>query len=71
MNLVTFVPTPNHVPTEIDADPVDIISLSITAENKAHLIIAGDNHLLGLKEHESSKSVKTSEAVRVIETLFL
>ena len=60
MSLVTFVPNPKHVPTRIDADPGDNIFLAIAAENKAHSIISGDNHLLGLKEHEPIQNVTPS-----------
>ena len=70
MNLVLFVPTPESIPQEIREDPFDNLFLALASENKAHLIISGDKHLLGLKEYNDIQIVTPSEACSVIETMF-
>jgi putative PIN family toxin of toxin-antitoxin system len=69
MNLVLFVPTPEFIPEQIIEDPFDNLFLALASENKAHLIIPGDSHLLELKEYNHIQIVTPSEACRVIETL--
>jgi uncharacterized protein len=69
MNLVKFVPTPETIPQVKKKDPFDNIFLALVSENKAHLIISGDRHLLDLKEYKAIQIVMPSEATRVIETL--
>jgi len=69
MNLVLFVPTPEFIPEQIIEDPFDNLFLALASENKAHLIISGDSHLLELKEYNHIQIVTPSEACRVIETL--
>ena len=69
MNLVLFVPTPQFIPEQIMEDPFDNLFLALASENKAHLIISGDSHLLELKEYNHIQIVTPSEACRVIETL--
>lgn len=70
MNLALFVPTPEFIPEQIIEDPFDNLFLALASENKAHLIISGDNHLLELKQHDHIQIVTPNEACRVIETLF-
>jgi putative PIN family toxin of toxin-antitoxin system len=69
MNLVLFVPTPEFIPEQIIEDPFDNLFLALASENKAHLIISGDSHLLESKEYNHIQIVTPSEACRVIETL--
>lgn len=69
MNLIKFVPTPANIPQVIKKDPFDNIFLALAMENKTHLIISGDRHLLDLKEYNAIQIVMPSEASRVIETL--
>ena len=69
MNLVRFVPTPEIIPDVIKKDQFDNIFLALALENKAHLIISGDLHLLDLREYKTIQIVMPSEATRVIETL--
>jgi len=69
MNLVLFVPTPEFIPEQIIEDPFDNLFLALASENKAHLIISGDSHLLELKEYNHIQIVTPSEACRVIERL--
>jgi putative PIN family toxin of toxin-antitoxin system len=69
MNLVLFVPTPEFIPEQIIEDPFDNLFLALASENKVHLIISGDSHLLELKEYNHIQIVTPSEACRVIETL--
>jgi putative PIN family toxin of toxin-antitoxin system len=69
MNLVLFVPTPEFIPEQIIEDPFDNLFLALASENKVHLIISGDSHLLELKEYNHVQIVTPSEACRVIETL--
>jgi putative PIN family toxin of toxin-antitoxin system len=70
MNLVFFVPIPAFIPKQIVEDPFDNLFLALASENKAHLIISGDKHLLGLKEYDHIQIVTPSEACGVIETMF-
>lgn len=67
MNLVVFVPSPKFIPKEIIEDPFDNLFLALASENKAHLIISGDNHLLDLKEYNHIQIVTPAEACKVIE----
>ena len=69
MNLVTFVPTPQFIPRAIHKDIFDNIFLALASENKAHLIISGDKHLLDMKEYNDIPVVTPSEASRLIEIL--
>ncbi|MEE9118961.1 MAG: putative toxin-antitoxin system toxin component, PIN family [Calditrichia bacterium] len=69
MNLVTFVPTPQFIPRAIHKDLFDNIFLALASENKAHLIISGDKHLLDMKEYNDIPVVTPSEANRLIEIL--
>lgn len=69
MNLVTFVPTPQFIPKVIHKDLFDNIFLALASENKAHLIISGDKHLLDMKEYNDIPVVTPSEASRLIEIL--
>ncbi len=69
MNIVTFVPNPQNIPQAILEDPFDNIFLALASENKAHLIVSGDHHLLDLKEHNSIQILTPSLAVQVIESL--
>ncbi len=69
MNLATFVPTPQFIPKAIHKDPFDNIFLALASENKAHLIISGDKHLLDMKEYNDIPVVTPSEANRLIEIL--
>lgn len=70
MNLVFYVPTPEIIPKQILQDPFDNLFLAIASENRAHLIISGDKHLLKLKQYDDIQIVSPSEACRVIEALF-
>ncbi len=70
MNLMTFVPDPLNPPPIIPADPFDNIFLALASENKAHLIISGDQHLLKLVEYQSIHILPPSLAVQVIESFF-
>jgi putative PIN family toxin of toxin-antitoxin system len=69
MNLVTFVPNPPDIPQTISDDPFDNIFLALACQNKAHLIVSGDHHLLDLKEYDSIQILTPSLAVQVIESL--
>jgi putative PIN family toxin of toxin-antitoxin system len=69
MNLVTFTPNPPDIPQTISDDPFDNIFLALASENKAHLIVSGDHHLLDLKEYNSIQILTPSLAVQVIESL--
>lgn len=69
MNLVTFVPTPQFIPGAIRKDLFDNIFLALASENKAHLIISGDKHLLDIMEYNDIQIVTPSEASRLIEIL--
>ncbi len=69
MNLVLFVPSPEFIPEQITEDPFDNLFLALASENKVHLIISGDSHLLELKEYNHIQIVTPSEACRVIERL--
>lgn len=69
MNLVIFVPTPQFIPRAIHKDLFDNIFLALASENKAHLIISGDKHLLDIKEYNDIPVVTPSEASRLIEIL--
>ncbi len=67
MNLVVFVPSPKFIPEEIIEDTFDNLFLALASDNKAHLIISGDNHLLDLKEYNHIQIVTPAEACKVIE----
>lgn len=69
MNLISFVPTPEHIHQIIHQDPFDNIFLSLASDNKAHMIISGDKHLLDLKKYADIQIVTPSEAVRIVTTL--
>jgi hypothetical protein len=68
MNRVTFVPDPLNIPQVITEDPFDNIFLSLASDNKAHMIVSGDHHLLDLKEYNSIQILTPSLAVQVIES---
>ncbi len=68
MNLVTFVPNPQGIPQTISDDPFDNIFLALASENRAHMIVSGDHHLLDLKEYGSIQILTPSLAVQVIES---
>jgi len=70
MNLVFYVPGPGIIPKKILQDPFDNLFLALASENRAKLIISGDNHLLELKQYDDIQIVSPSEACRVIETIF-
>ena len=70
MNLVFYVPGPEIIPKKIIEDPFDNLFLALASENRAQLIISGDNHLLELKKFEGIQILSPSEACRVIETIF-
>ena len=69
INLISLVPTPQHIHPVVREDPFDNIFLSLASENKAHMIISGDKHLLDLKEYNDIQIVTPSEAVKVLKTL--
>ncbi len=69
MNLISFVPTPEHIHQIIHQDPFDNIFLSLASDNKAHMIISGDKHLLDLKKYADIQIVTPSEAVKIVTTL--
>ena len=71
MNLVTFVPTPEIIPKVISKDPFDNIFLALAWENRVHMIISGDRHLLDFKEYKDIHIVLPSEASTIIETLLV
>ncbi|MBW1998675.1 MAG: hypothetical protein JRJ29_12010 [Deltaproteobacteria bacterium] len=52
---------------EIIEDPFDNLFLALALENRAHLIVSGDHHLIQLKEYHHIQIVIPSEACRVIE----
>jgi hypothetical protein len=68
MNLVTFVPNPPDIPQVISEDPFDNIFLALASENKAHLIVSGDHHLLDIEEYNSIQILTPSLTVQVIES---
>jgi putative PIN family toxin of toxin-antitoxin system len=68
MNLVTFVPDPSTIPHVISEDLLDNTFLALASENKAHMIVSGDHHLLDLKEYNSIQILTPSLAVQVIES---
>ena len=67
MNLVVFVPSPKYIPAKIIKDPFDNLFLALASENKTHLIISRDNHLLDLNEYDHIQIVTPAEACKVIE----
>lgn len=69
MNLTTYVPSPESIPKIINEDLFDNIFLVLTVENKAHLIVSGDKHLLSLKEYKNIQIVTPGEASSIINTL--
>jgi putative PIN family toxin of toxin-antitoxin system len=69
MNLVFFVASPKVVPKEISEDPFDNLFLALAHENKAHLIVSGDNHPLRVTEYYQIQIVTPSEACQVIEAV--
>ena len=69
MNLISFVPTPEAIPQVIIEDRFDNYFLALALENRAHLIISGDKHLLDLKEYNDVHIVAPSEAVAIIAEL--
>ena len=70
MNLVSFVPSPRHIPHQIKEDPFDNIFLALASEFEGLLIVSGDNHLLSLKEYDQIQIVTPGEACEVIHNLF-
>jgi len=69
MNLVVHVPSPESVPAVISEDPSDDLFLALAVENRAHLIVSGDRHLLALKEYDHLPIVTPGEAVDVVKEL--
>ena len=69
VNLISFVPTPEAIPQVITEDRFDNYFLALALENKAHLIISGDKHLLDLKEYNNIQIVTPSEAATLIDEL--
>ena len=69
MNLIHYVPTPKIIPDIIKADPFDNIFLALALQNKTHLIISGDEHLLEQKKYQGIQIVTPKEACSVIETI--
>ena len=69
MNLVTYVPSPKIIPDVIKQDPFDNMFLGLAAENKASLIVSGDNHLLDSESYKGIQIVTPSEGIRVISSL--
>lgn len=69
VNLISFVPTPQHIHPVIREDTFDNIFLSLASENNAHMIISGDKHLLDLKEYNDIQIVTPSEAVNILKML--
>jgi putative PIN family toxin of toxin-antitoxin system len=69
MNLALFVPSPREVPKEILDDPFDNIFLALAVENKAHLIVSGDHHLLDLAMYRNIQIVTPGEACDIMEVL--
>ncbi len=57
------------MPAHMRPSHIDNLFLALASENKAHLIISGDSHLLELKEYNHIQIVTPSEACKVIETL--
>ena len=70
MNLVSFVPSPRHIPHQIKEDPFDNIFLALASEFEGLLIVSGDKHLLSLKEYDQIQIVTPGEACEVIHNLF-
>ncbi len=66
MNLAVFVTVPKKIPKKIVEDPFDNLFLALASENKAHLIISGDRHLLNLKEYNRVQIVTPAEACNVV-----
>lgn len=69
VNLISFVPTPEDIRQVIIEDRFDNYFLALALENKAHLIISGDEHLLDLKEYNTIQIVTPSEAAAIIDEL--
>jgi len=69
VNLISFVPTPESVPQIIIEDRFDNYFLALALENRAHLIISGDKHLLDLKETNAVQIVTPGEATAIITEL--
>ena len=69
VNLISFAPTPETIPQVITEDSFDNYFLALAHENKTHLIISGDKHLLDLKEYKAIQIVTPSEAAAVIDEL--
>lgn len=69
MNIIRYVPTPKTIPHIIKADLFDNIFLALALENKTHLIISGDDHLLAQKKYQGIQIVTPKEAWGVIETV--
>ena len=66
MNLSIFAPTPKIIPEVIHEDGFDNIFLALASENKVHLIISGDKHLLDLKTYEGIEIVKPAEVSGIL-----
>ena len=69
VNLILFVPTPQHIHPVVREDLFDNIFLSLASENKVHMIISGDKHLLDLKQYNDIQIVTPSEAVNILKML--
>jgi putative PIN family toxin of toxin-antitoxin system len=69
INLALFVPGPREVVKEILDDPFDNIFLALAVENKAHLIVSGDRHLLDLTTYRKIQIVTPAEACEIMEAL--
>ncbi len=69
MNLIFYVTTPESIPEQILEDPFDNVFPALASENKAALIISGDDHLLRLKEYDDIQIVTPGEACSIIEMI--
>jgi putative PIN family toxin of toxin-antitoxin system len=69
VNLTLFVPGPRKVVKEITDDPFDNLFLALAVENKAHLIVSGDHHLLDLATYRDIQIVTPAEACEIMEAL--
>jgi putative PIN family toxin of toxin-antitoxin system len=69
VNLALFVPSPREGPKEILDDPFDNTFLALAIENRAHLIVSGDHHLLDLATYRNIQIVTPGEACDIMEAL--
>lgn len=69
MNLIHYVPVPKNIPNNIKLDPFNNIFLALAVQNKVHLIISGNEHLLSQKKYKNIQIVTPKEACQIIETI--